>query len=93
MLKVRIWNTLASAIYDVGCFLKSQKKSPPSVCDDKLLNLWMRLQCAFPGMKFNKFHGMFCTMRRYVHTFHMVGIISEESNEAFNEILIEVKIS
>ena len=41
VLKVRIWNTLASAIYDVECFPKSQKKRSPSVCDDKLFNLWM----------------------------------------------------
>ena len=91
VLKVELMNTLTSAIYDVRCFLKSQKKRSPSVCDDSLFNLWMCWNCAFPGMKFNKFHGMFCTIRRYMHTYHMLGRISEDSNEAFNVTLAEVK--
>ena len=90
-LHVGNWNALASAIYDVGCFLKSQKKRSPSACDRKLFNLWNCWQCAFPGRKFNKFHGMFCTIRNFVHTYHMTGRISEESNEAFNGTLANVK--
>ena len=39
-LHVGNWNALTSAVYDVGCFLKSQKKRSPSVCDRKLFNLW-----------------------------------------------------
>ena len=71
-------NALAQAIYEVGYFLNSQKKRSPSVCDEKLFHLWIRWQCAFPGRKFNfnKFHGMFCTMRDFVHTYHMTGRIN-----------------
>jgi hypothetical protein len=89
--QVRPWKDLAAAIYDVGCFLKSQKKRSRLVCDAKLFALWMSWQCAFPGMKFNKFHGMFCCIRRFVHTYEMTGRISEESNEAFNATLAHVK--
>ena len=42
-------------------------------------------------MKFNKFHGMFCYIRLYVHTYEMTGRISEESNEAFNGTLADIK--
>ena len=33
------WEKLADALYDIGCFLKSQWKRSPEVCDDKLLRL------------------------------------------------------
>ena len=42
-------------------------------------------------MKLNKFHGMFCCICRYVHTYKMTGRISEESNEAFNGTLADIK--
>ena len=64
--------------------LKSQKKRDPAVRDDKLYVLWKAWQKAFPGKLFNKFHGMFCTIRHFIHKYHMAGRISEESNEAFN---------
>ena len=35
------WNSLAQAMYEVGCFLNSQKKRYPSVCDEKLFHLWI----------------------------------------------------
>ena len=44
----------------------------------KLLRLYLRWEDAFPGKNFNKFHGMFCTIRRYVHEFKMTGRVSEE---------------
>ena len=91
VVQVKVWDHLADAIYQVGCFLKSQKKRSPMICDNKLFRLWMSWQCAFPGMKFNKFHGMFCCIRRYVHTYEMTGRISEESNEAFNGTLADIK--
>jgi len=34
------WEALAAAIFDVGCFLKSQQKRSPRICDDKLFVLW-----------------------------------------------------
>jgi len=42
-------------------------------------------------MKFNKFHGMFCSIRRFVHEYEMTGRILEKSNEAFNATLANVK--
>ena len=42
-------------------------------------------------MKFNKYHDMFCAIRRFVHKYEMAGRISEESNEAFNATLAEIK--
>jgi hypothetical protein len=50
LLQVGPWTNLASAIDDVGCFLKSQKKRSPDICDYKLFRLWIGWQCAFPGM-------------------------------------------
>ena len=90
-IKTVKWEALASAIFDVGCFLKSQKKRSPQICDDKLFVLWYRWEDAFPGKKFNKFHGMFCTIREFVHLFQMTGRVSEESNESFNATLAEIK--
>ena len=46
---------------------------------------------AFSGKSFNEFHGMFCMLRRFVHRYHMVGRVSEESNEAYNGILANTK--
>ena len=42
-------------------------------------------------MKFNKYHDMFCAIRRFVHKYEMTGRISEESNKAFNVTLAEIK--
>ena len=53
------WEALAKAIYEISCFVKSQKKRSPRICDDKLFVLWCQWEDAFPGGKFNKFHGMF----------------------------------
>ena len=85
------WARLGEALYDVGCFVKSQRKRSPHVFDEKLLRLWCRWEDSFPGKKFNKFHGLFCTMRRYVHTYHMAGRVSEEGGEAFNGIQKDTK--
>merc|ERR1712238_596794 len=65
------WNRLARALFEVHCFLKSQKKRDPEECDDKLYELWNAWQAAFPGMKFNKFHGLFCGTRNFIHKYHM----------------------
>ena len=89
--KIPGWEALGKAIYEIGCFLKSQKKRSPVICDNKLFVLWCRWEDAFPGKKFNKFHAMFCTIRNFVHCYEMAGRISEESNEAFNGTLAEVK--
>ena len=74
------WERLADALYDIGCFLKSQRKRSPEACDDKLLRLWCRWEDAFPGKSFNKFHVISCTIRESVHKYHMVGRILGESN-------------
>jgi hypothetical protein len=89
--KVPKWEALGRAIYEIGCFVKSQRRRSPEICDDKLFNLWCRWEDAFPGKKFNKYHAMFCTIRNFVHRYEMAGRISEESNEAFNGTLAEVK--
>ena len=53
--------------------------------------LWYFWEVAFPGKSFNKFHGMFCTIREFVHKYEMTGRVSEESNESFNATLAEIK--
>jgi hypothetical protein len=85
------WERLGNSLFDVGTFLKSQRKRSPEVLDHKLLRLWCRWEDAFPGKGFNKFHGLFCTIRNFVHRFHMAGIVSEESNEAYNGTLATIK--
>ena len=92
-LKVEVvkWERLGNALYDVGIFLKSQRKRSPVVLDHKLLRLWCRWEDAFPGKSFNKFHGVFCTICNYVHLYHMAGRVSEESNEAYNGTLADTK--
>ncbi len=78
------WERLGNALFDIGCFLKSQRKREPRLLDLKLLRLYERWEDAFPGKGFNKFHGLFCTVRRFVHSFEMAGRVSEESGEAYN---------
>lgn len=85
------WERLGNSLYDVGTFLKSQRKRSPELLDRKLLRLWCRWEDAFPGKGFNKFHGLFCTVRNFVHRYHMAGIVSEESNEAYNGTLATIK--
>jgi len=51
----------------------------------------MQWQNAFPGQNFNKFHDMFCIIHRFIHKYEMAGRISEESNEAFNSTLVDIK--
>ena len=75
----------------MGCFLKSQKQRCPVECDHKLLVLWNKWEDAFPGKSFNKFHGLFCTIRNFMHKYEMAGRISEESNEGSNGILADTK--
>ena len=78
-------------MYKIGCFLKSQEKRSPSELDKLLFRLWCAWEDAFPGKSFNKYHGLFCAVRRYVHEYEMSGRVSEESNEAFNATLEEIK--
>ena len=59
--------------------------------DDKLFWLWNRWEDAFPGMKFNKFHGLFCTVCKFVHEYHMMCRVSEESPEGYNATLAKTK--
>ena len=89
--KCKKWEALAERLFDIACFLKSQKKRDPTECDVKMYALWRAWEYAFPGKKFNKFHGLFCTIRNYIHEYHMSGRVSEESNEAFNGTLAKVK--
>ncbi len=90
-VEVPKWERLGNALYAIGCFLKSQRKRSPQLLDKKLLRLWCCWEDAFPGKSFNKFHGLFCTVRRYVHTFHMAGRVSEESGESFNGTQADTK--
>ncbi len=82
VVEVLRWRLLGKALYDMECFVKSQRKRCPVVFDDKLLQIWCWWEDAFPGKSFNKYHGMFCTLRNYVRLFHMAGQVSEESNKA-----------
>ena len=61
-VETKKWERLGDAIYYVGCFLKSQRKQSPSFCDKLLVRLWRCWEDAFPGKKFNKYHGLFCTV-------------------------------
>ena len=61
------------------------------MCDDLLFALWKAWQKAFPGKTFNKFHGLFCTVRAFVHKYEMAWRVWEESNESFNAVLAKVK--
>ena len=81
------WERLGDAIFDVGCFLKSQKKRSPILCDKLLVRLWRCWEDAFPGKAFNKYHGLFCQVRCFVHSFERASRVSEESNEAYNATL------
>ena len=42
-------------------------------------------------MKFNKFHGLFCTVCKFVRQYHTTGRVSEESPEAYNATFAETK--
>ena len=90
-IEVEKWRRLGESLFDISKILKSQQKISPSVFDKKLLRLWCRWEDAFPGRGFNKYHGIFCTLRRYVHFYHMTGRTSEESNEAYNGTSSDIK--
>ena len=81
------WETLANALYSVQCFLKSQRKRCPDECDEKLFTLWEARQDTFPSQSFNNVHALVCTIQLFVHTYHMVGRVSEESNKSFNHVM------
>ena len=81
------WDRLAEKLYNVCCFMKSQEKRDPEECDDLLYELWWAWKGAFPDMSFNKFHGLFCGNRNFVHKYKAIGIFSEESCEAYMSVL------
>jgi hypothetical protein len=81
------WERLGNALYSVQCFLKTQQKTCPDECDEKLFTLWKAWQDTFPGQSFNKFHALFCAIRSFIHKYHMAGRVSEESNESFNHVM------
>ena len=85
------WEQLAKKLYVIYCFLKRQQKRDPEECDRKFYKLWNVLKGSFTGMKFDKFHGLFCTSHNFIYKYHMAGRVSEESNEAFNAVLANVK--
>ena len=73
-------------LFDVHCFLQSQKNDLV-VCDDILFHLWIICQVTFPGMQSNELDGLYYMTWNVVHTYHMTGSISEESNASFNAVL------
>ena len=60
-------------------------------CDNKMYALWLARQKTFPGKSVNTFHGMFCSIRNFVHAYEMDRRGSEESNESFNVVLASSK--
>ena len=72
-------------------FLRSQNKRDPEECNRKFYELWKAWKGSFLGVQFNNFHRLFCTTRNFIHKYHMAGRVSEESNEAFNAVLANVK--
>ena len=78
-------------MFDVGCFLKSQRKRLPRKFDDKLFVLWCQWEDAFPGKSINNFHGMFCTIRNFVWNYQMADQVSKESCKPFNCTLASTK--
>ena len=73
-------------------FLKGQQgKNDKVECDVVLYDLWHSWNDAFPNIKFNKFHGLFCATRDYIRKHGMAGRVSEESLEAFNAVLARMK--
>ena len=90
-VETRKWKRLAKALYKVSCFFKSQEKRCPMECDDLLYELWWAWKYAFPDMKFNKFHCMFCGMRNFVHRYESAGRFSEESCESYMTVLEMLK--
>jgi len=89
--KTPIWRDLGEKLLAVHLFLKGQGKKDDLECDVLLYDLWVAWKVAFPDAKFNKFHGLFCATRNFIHKFGMAGRVSEESLEAFNAVLAEIK--
>ena len=85
------WDRLVAALYTVSCFFKSQERICQMECDDILYELWWAWKNAFPEMKFNKFHGMFCGMRNFVHRYKSAGRFLEESCESYMTVLDNMK--
>ena len=67
--------------------MKSQQKRCPKECDTLLLELWKAGEDAFPGMLFNKFHGLFCAGWLFIHRYHIPVQVSKESNESLKHIM------
>ena len=70
--------------------MKSQKRRSPTKCDDKLIVLWSKWEEAFPGKSFSKYHGLFCTIRKFIRKYKIAGRISKESNEVFNSTIAAI---
>ena len=85
------WEQLMKVLYKVSCFFKSQERRCPKECDDLLYELWWAWYYAFPGMEFNKFHGLFCGMRNFVHKFESAGRFSEEACESYMAVMEKLK--
>ena len=60
-------------------------------CDNILYELWWAWKNTFSEMKSNKFHGMFCGMRNFVHRHESAGRFLEESCESYMTVLDNMK--
>jgi len=89
--KTPMWRHLAESLMAVHRFLKGQDKKDDLECDVLLYDLWIAWKVAFPDVKFNKFHGLFCATRNFIHRYGMAGRVSEESLESFNAVVAEIK--
>ena len=85
------WQRLGEALLAVHLFLKGQGKKDDLECDVLLYDLWVAWKDAYPDVDFNKFHGLFCAKRNFIHKYGMVWRVSKESLESFNTVLAEVK--
>ena len=83
---------MADTLYEVLKFLKRQEKARPDELYDLVYEFTLAWNAAFPDKAaFNELHFLVDHMPLFAETWEMVGIINEESFEAFHCRLSKVK--
>merc|ERR1711957_133997 len=93
-LKVQFvkYEQMSETLFNVLKYLKRQEKSRPDECKELVYQFTLAWKIAFPDKKdFNKLHFLITHSTMFAEAWEMMGIVSEESFEAFHNRLQKTK--
>lgn len=86
------YERVAETLYPILTYMKSQEKRDPQHFKKLIYQFALAFEAAFPDKDaFNKLHFLFSHLPKFTELWEMIGIVNEESFEAFHSRLSMIK--